>query len=197
MKRAVLAPLGLPILCLLAACSQPPAAQPSSTPSVEAHASPAASDGPFAVCGPVSAAGWCKVAFGQSPDDAEQAAAVPLVRQIGDGPHDPEACTVMTTAEGPQTLIFLVESNKVGSLVLHVAGPRTAEGIGVGSTEAELMAAYGPRATSAPNKYESETVKDVSVPDGPGKLIFEVEAGKVRTIKAGLPPTVDYVEGCA
>jgi len=151
--------------------------------------------GPYAACGAISAAGWCGLTFGEASEGAETRAKVPLIPQIDEATlHDPEACRVYTTTDGPRSVAFLSVEKKIGSVSIAVPGPATAEGIGIDSKEADLKAKY-PGAKAGPNKYEA-SVTEYEVDQGPGKLVFEVEAGTVRRIKAGIPPSIDYVEGC-
>jgi len=72
-----------------------------------------------------------------------------------------------------------------------------AEGIGVGATEAEVLAAFpGFRAT--PHKYVAAPGKYLTQPGSDPRLRFEIgEDGRVSLIHAGLMPQLGYVEGCA
>jgi hypothetical protein len=49
--------------------------------------------------------------------------------------------------------------------------------------------------TEAPNKYEPE-VAELSLPQGAAKFVFEIQDSKVLAWRAGLAPTIDYVEHC-
>lgn len=175
-----------------AACGQgaPPPAQPPAS-----VAPMAGLQGRYAGCGPVAAAGWCGLTFGERSEGAEARAKVPLIPQIDEATlHDPGACHVFTTSDGPTSVAFLAVEEKLGSVSIAIPGPLTAEGVGVDTTEADLKAKY-PGAKVGPNKYEP-AVTDYEVDQAPGKLVFEVEAGSVRRFKAGVQPSIDYVEGC-
>ena len=151
--------------------------------------------GTYAACGPITAAGWCGLTFGESSAGAEARAKVPLIPQIDEATlHDPGACHVFTTSDGPTSVAFLAVEEKLGSVSIAIPGPQTAQGVGVGAREADLKAKY-PSAKAGPNKYEP-SVTDYVVDQAPGKLVFQVEAGSVRRIKAGVAPSIDYVEGC-
>jgi hypothetical protein len=185
-------------LLLLAACLATAACGQGATPKAEAPPAVVPKlelQGPYAACGAVSAAGWCGLAFGEASEGAETRARVPLIPQIDEATlHDPGACRVFTTSDGPTSIAFLSVEKKLGSVSIAIPGPVTAEGIGVDSKEADLKAKY-PAAKAGPNKYEP-AVTDYEVDQPPGKLVFQVEAGSVRRFKAGIAPSIDYVEGC-
>ncbi len=64
-------------------------------------------------------------------------------------------------------------------------------------TEDQLRALYGARLQGSPHKdVEGGKYLSVEAPGG-AKLVFETGAdGKVSSWRVGLPPQVDYVEGC-
>jgi hypothetical protein len=70
----------------------------------------------------------------------------------------------------------------------------------VGMVVEQLKLLYGEALQSAPHKYvEGGKVFTVAASDGsPAKLVFEADGvGKVTAWHVGLPPQVDYVEGCS
>ena len=70
----------------------------------------------------------------------------------------------------------------------------------VGMVVEQLMLLYGSSLQSAPDKYvEGGKVLTITAPDGsPAKLVFQVDGvGSVTGWRVGLPPQVDYVEGCS
>ena len=76
--------------------------------------------------------------------------------------------------------------------------PRTAEGVGVGSTEAEVTAAYGARVRSEPHKYVHGGHTLVVTPaDTASLLVFETDGTRVTSLRAGLRPYAEWVEGCS
>ena len=47
------------------------------------------------------------------------------------------------------------------------------------------------------NTFRGASYLRVPLPDGQGALVFETDAeGKVVRWRAGLPPQIDYLEGC-
>lgn len=73
------------------------------------------------------------------------------------------------------------------------------EGIGVGSTEKEVLAAF-PGFRSEPHKYVEPPAKYLTAPNaanGDAALRFEIgRDGKVSLIHVGTMPVLGYVEGC-
>lgn len=75
----------------------------------------------------------------------------------------------------------------------------TAPGGGkVGMSETQIRALYGTRVEAQPHKYvDGANYLRVAAPEGDGVLLFETDAqGKVVRWRVGVPPQVDYVEGC-
>lgn len=76
----------------------------------------------------------------------------------------------------------------------------TAPGGGkVGMSEAQIRALYGTRVEAQPHKYvDGAKYLRIAAPQGDGVLVFETDAqGKMTRWHVGVPPQVDYVEGCA
>ena len=69
----------------------------------------------------------------------------------------------------------------------------------VGMSEARIRALYGARVSELPHKYVAGAkVLRVTAPQGTGVLVFETDTqGRVVRWRAGVPPQVDYVEGCS
>lgn len=71
------------------------------------------------------------------------------------------------------------------------------EGIGVGATEREVLAAF-PGFRSSPHKYVAAPGKYLTQPGNDPRLRFEIgRDGRVNLIHVGLMPQLGYVEGCA
>lgn len=71
------------------------------------------------------------------------------------------------------------------------------EGIGVGATEQEVLAAF-PGFRSSPHKYVNAPAKYLTQPGNDARLRFEIgENGRVSLVHVGLMPQLGYVEGCA
>ena len=71
------------------------------------------------------------------------------------------------------------------------------EGVGVGSTEAEVLKAF-PGFRSTPHKYVEAPAKYLTQPGNDPRLRFEIgKDGRVSLVHVGLMPQLGYVEGCA
>ena len=73
---------------------------------------------------------------------------------------------------------------------------RTAKNVGVGSTEAEVKAAYGRALTIVPHTYD-EDGHYLKVIDKTGfGFMFETNGVQVTSMHVGKSPALEYVEGC-
>ena len=75
----------------------------------------------------------------------------------------------------------------------------TAPGGGkVGMSEARIRTLYGARVEAQPHKYvDGAKYLRIAAPQGDGVLVFETDAqGNMTRWHVGVPPQVDYVEGC-
>jgi hypothetical protein len=73
-------------------------------------------------------------------------------------------------------------------------------GFTVGALASDVLAAFGSRVEQQPHKYLEGGRYLIVTPEygEPGRLVFEVNAeGVVIQWRMGLPPQVNYVEGCA
>lgn len=102
----------------------------------------------------------------------------------------------------PDGRAFMVEDGIVVRIDVDSASPplETAEGIGIGSTEAEIRSAYGEHVTIQLHKYQWEAGWRYFVylppTDSLHAIVFETDGNTVRTFRAGRRPQVQYVERC-
>jgi hypothetical protein len=67
----------------------------------------------------------------------------------------------------------------------------------VGMSVAQIHALYGEHVQTLPHKYV-EGASYLRIAEGLSVLLFETDAaGKVTRWRVGVPPQIDYVEGCA
>lgn len=191
----------------LSACSQEPAA-PEAVPSdataaqettsaepepttLASEASPVASDTPVAEAPAANALtphGLGAIVVGQAPPATIKADSA----QVSDG--------CRTYSDKARRLYAMTDGKVVARVTVMSRSPiKTAEGIGVGASEAAVRKAY-PDAVAEPHKYVEAPAKYLDWRPGGGKtgLRFEIDKdGKVSMIHAGREPEIEYVEGCA
>ena len=93
-------------------------------------------------------------------------------------------------------LKLLLEQGRVARVYISNPAYKTADGIKVGSTEAEAKAIYGDALKVGPHKYV-EHAHYMSSIDADGKgILFETDGVKITTISIGVLPALEYVEGC-
>ena len=184
-------------LLALSACNAPasePAAAPKEAPPAAAPATPA---------GPVlTPEGLGPIKIGMT--EAEVIAAVGADRVVGDTGSDFEGCKEMQLKDDLVGTWVMFEEGKVTRVSIGddgqggVSTAKTDKGLGIGSTAAEVRAAY-PALKSEPHKYEGPGAEYLTVWTTPDKagINFETgENGKVKTIHGGAA-SIQYVEGCA
>lgn len=215
--RAVIFPL---IVLSLAACKAPAPAEPVAEKPAQAAPAPAASAPPtealpaeaapppatgtlhvdLPAAGAISLAGFGPAKFGATAEEVRMA----WGGDLGDAkPSEPGGCYYLIPATQPKRgykIAFMVEGDKF--VRIDVASNEiVAPGGGkIGMGEAELQKLYHGALQSMPHKYV-EGARYLSVAASgvaPSKLVFATDAsGKATEWRIGLPPQVDYVEGCS
>jgi hypothetical protein len=147
--------------------------------------------------------GLCVVRLGMSVTEVQTALGAQLAPMA---PGSEAACWMTRRADGRAPQVFyMVQNDTITRIDINTAASagtpadvKTAAGIGVGATEADVAQAYGKSAKVMPSKYDAHG-HTITVEPGAGKsaLVFEASDGKVTTFRAGLHPAVDYVEGCS
>lgn len=116
------------------------------------------------------------------------------------GAQVPGSCTTITSPDFPGAYA-IVEAQRVQRVTIGgQSDVKLREGIGVGTPEAKVRAAF-PSFREEPHKYVESPAKYLTAPDaasGRPALRFEIDRdGKVSFIHVGLMPVLAYVEGCA
>jgi hypothetical protein len=143
----------------------------------------------------VSIDGYRGVRIGMSVEEASTAYGGPLLPL---GPVEAGAgCFYVFPRGAPGAVSFMVVDGRVARVDVGGPEPRTSTGVGVGSTEAEVQAAYPGGVAVSPHKYTGPDGHYLTVAPREGAaLIFETDGGKVTRYRAGNLPPVAYVEGC-
>ncbi|MBL8545180.1 MAG: hypothetical protein JNL81_01880 [Hyphomonadaceae bacterium] len=176
--------LALALVLLLAACQQDPPAQGARDNSVP----------------PLSVEGYGDMTIGLPIADARRLSG----QRMDNPPLDettPGACSEQEyrTADGDQ-LWLMFEGDVITRITASSEAPRTrtAQNVGVGSTDAEVRTAYQ-NVIEEPAHYNDAPAHNLLIwttPDQSG-LLFEVnEEGIVTAVHAG-GPSIRYMEGCA
>ncbi len=143
--------------------------------------------------------GYGPVPFGAEPDALREAWSGEL--DGSPAPADPAACYYLfpqpRPAEGHGTA-FMVEGGRFVRVDVDQAGAVAPGGGRIGMDAAEVVALYPGQVEEQPHKYvEGGAYLRIAADQGPAVLVFEVDPdGAVGGWRVGLPPQVDYVEGC-
>lgn len=167
----------LAFVLVLAACNQGPAKVTQDTP--------------------IRDDGVGAVAIGMTKADAEKATGQSLT--IHNNEDAMGECVMASFAEGPKDLSFMLIKGVIARADVYEGVMRTAEGVGIGSTEDEVKKAYASaKVETLPHKYTDGHYLEVTLS---GKtqtmLIFETDGTKVTAFRGGRLPEVGFVEGCA
>jgi hypothetical protein len=206
----------LPALLLLVACARTQAPDGASTTEAADAATPADATPPLAdierpgrdaaaratvreedSASPARADGYAALRFGMDEAGLRAAWDGPALQPLGEG----EGCRYLSPEgqSAPAVLAFMLEGNRfvrydVGQGNAAIAAPG---GGRIGMTVAGLRALY-PAAQAQPHKYVPDG-RVLRVPlQGGSVLVLETGAdGRASAWRVGLPPQVDYVEGCS
>jgi hypothetical protein len=142
----------------------------------------------------ISTVGLGEVTFGMTVAQAQVAAGTDLISCA-----PTSDCYRVTPARGPEGISFLVTENTIERVDI-VAGPLTTRsGIGIGSTEDEIVNLFGDRIETQFN--DDSSVDLIFVPrdesDAEFRVIFTIRDGVVETFRSGRIPQVTIQTPCA
>ena len=205
MKRYLI--LAAAVALALSACKQEavtetPIAAADPVPATPAVTEPVAPAEPAAPVDPTTQArfdGYGDMKLGSTIDEAKTAWAGELKEGA---PAAGSTCHYLSPkwASTPSEFGFMMEDGKFVRYDVGTAKEAAPGGGKVGMVVEQLKLLYGDALQSAPHKYvDGGKVFTVAASDGtPARLVFEVDGvGKVIAWHVGLPPQVDYVEGCS
>ena len=146
-------------------------------------------------CGTVTADGLCGVEFGMTAEEARAAHQSGLYNMGGNATGDDQACMYLGPEQGNYDIGYMVVDGTVQRIDIRAPGVATDEAVQVGMQAGEVEGIY-PDLERQPNKYSEYDDLIVQL-SGEAKLIMETdENGLIAAYRIGLPPAVDYVEGC-
>lgn len=178
---------------LASACSPAPASGSGEPPAQTPKVAPEPEAGPFLTPG-----GLGPIRIGMT--EAEVRAAVGPNRLDGDTGDDFEGCKEMQLKGNLAGVWVMLQEDEVTRITLGEGSThKTDKGLGVGSSAAQVRAAYGAALQVEPHKYAGEGAEYLTVwtkPETEGLRYETAQNGIVDTIHAG-GGSIRYVEGCA
>ena len=190
-------------LALVLACASPDKAQRGASVDASATAVPPATAAPLdsearkpaPTTWTVTTRGFGPVVTGMSLAALGRVLGEPLHASYAAG----SACGYLRPQALPRDVLVMLQNDTVVRVDVRASGVHTAEGIGVGDTEARVASVYAGRVRTTPHKYISPGghYLTVSAPvDSSHLLVFETDGRTVRAYRAGSRPAVELVEGC-
>lgn len=200
----------LTLALVLAACTRPPTGE---EPAGADTGTPVSSSGTGSPAGrppetappaaPVSAADLARavpVPFGSTAEALHQAWSGSLLAVAE--PEHAEACYYLLAQPSLRDgygQAFMFEGGTLVRMDVDDATIEAPGGARVGMQAAELEALYGGRLESRPHKYvENARYLRLAPQGGAAVLVLETDSqGRLQEWRVGVPPQVDYVEGCS
>jgi hypothetical protein len=113
---------------------------------------------------------------------------------------DTTGCDYLVWNAGPPGVHVMFDEHHIARVDVDTASVATAAGARVGDDEARIKRLYPGQVTVTPHKYEDGhylTVIPSASSDKRYRIIFETARGRVTRYRAGIMPSVEYVEGCS
>jgi hypothetical protein len=171
------------------AAARTSAATPTATPTPEKAGRNPANEFP------IRFDGFGPVKVGMKPADAMKVFGNLLTENRWD---DESECYYLNMKEDPENSpAFMVNDGTVARVDISTAEYQTEAGAKVGDTEARIKEIYGPGVDVSPHEYVDGHYLTMTTKDGKYAIVFETDGKVVTYIRAGRPPEVGYIEGCA
>lgn len=154
--------------------------------------------GPMPAEGAITFNGFGPAHWGASDEQVRQA----WGKDMQGAPTEPNGCYYLfpqPRSEVGYRIAFMLESSKFSRLDVRVPEVVAPGGGKVGMDKAELHRLY-PAITEQKHKYVEGALnlRAADPQGGPGVIVFELDpSGKATAWRVGVPPQVDYVEGCS
>jgi hypothetical protein len=201
-RQSVKPRLPLALFLVLSACQEPaPTVEPAPPTATGEEDQQQASDVPAATpaAGAITFEGFGPATFGA---DQEQVR-IAWGRDLEAAPPEPATCYYLMPQPPPPggyRIAFMIEGGRFSRIDVRADDIVAPGGGRAGMNAVEIEALYPGRVETRPHKYV-EGGKYLRIPDetsGEGVLLFATDAqGRVSEWRIGVPPQVDYVEGCS
>jgi hypothetical protein len=145
----------------------------------------------------VSEHGIGALRVGMTFDQASQALGGALRVPVG---IDTTGCDYLVWSDGPSGVHVMFDQHRIARIDVDTVSIATTAGARIGDDEARIERLYPGRVKVTPHKYEDGhylTVTPTAAADKQFRIVFETARGRVTRYRAGLKPSVDYVEGCS
>lgn len=150
--------------------------------------------------GTITLDGFGPAAFGSTAEQLRMAWGNELTDEK---PAEPGGCYYLIPkpmAGGGYEIAFMMEGDKFARVDVKNIRHTAPGGGKMGMDAAEIERLYNGRVEASPHKYVegAKTLRVTAKGGGKSVIVFETDAaGKVIGWRVGLPPEVDYVEGCS
>ena len=206
--------LSTTLLLLLAACAREgaPADAPATVDAPPPPLDQPAEDVPPATAAPASGSlqvglpaegtigfeGFGPAAFGATAEEVRMAWGGDLGEPQ---PSEPGGCHYLipqpATDDGYR-VAFMIEGEKFARIDVRADAVTAPGGGKVGMSADQIRGLYGDRVEARPHKYTDGKYLRIADAASGNALVFETDAGgTVTEWRVGVPPQVDYVEGCS
>lgn len=140
---------------------------------------------------------WTVTAAGLGPLRAGQAIAQANTAVGGGFSGSTDQCTYAVWPKAPSGVAVMLSNGKVARVEVRSGTVTTANGAGIGDTEARIKALYTNRVTSTAHKYnQGGHYLTVEGPNAANRIVFETDGVKVTNYRSGRVPEVEQVERC-
>ena len=153
---------------------------------------PSAQTQPIPAAPTLSMQGYGEIQFGEKLSQLPQALRDSMKQPIA--PEERE-CAYVAFARYPN-ILFMVENDVITRADLRQSLPNSLN-VSFNMSSAEVLKRH-PSAVITEHKYdETGHYLTVSAPDRRTAFVLEESKGRITAIRAGLNPSVNYVEGCS
>ena len=158
----------------------------------------AAPGGVMPAAGAITFAGFGPAHWGASEEQVRQA----WGKDMEGAPSEPNGCFYLfpePRTDAGYRFAFMIEGGKFGRIDVRTPDIAAPGGGKVGMDKAALHRLY-PGLAEQRDKYDEHALnlRGTDPKGGPGVIVFDVDAsGKATEWRIGVPPQVDYVEGCS